>query len=74
MDCELRHRYEDKRGNVANLNITAARKVKCEKKEHTQCLFMKKENIMENQTQEKKILIGHPNIDFDMNREIDLKA
>lgn len=39
---------------MANLNITEAWKVKCEKQEHTQFLFMKEENIMENQTQEKK--------------------
>lgn len=53
VDCKLRYKYEDNRGNVANLNITAAWKVKYEKQEHTQFLFMKKENIMENQTQEK---------------------
>lgn len=54
VDCELRHACEDNRGNMTNLNKTAAWKVKCEKQEHTQFLFMKKENVMENQTQEKK--------------------
>lgn len=54
VDYELRHGYEDNRGNMTKLNITAAWKVKCEKQQHTQFLFMEKENVMENQTQEKK--------------------
>lgn len=52
--CELRHGYEDNRGNMTNLTITAAWKVKWEKQERTQFLFMEKENVMENQTQEKE--------------------
>ncbi|EGW00473.1 hypothetical protein I79_000741 [Cricetulus griseus] len=70
--------YEYNRGDTTNLNSIAAWKVKWKKQEHPIVIYEKRKSYggskTEKKRKEKKTLISHPNIDFDINREIDLKA
>ena len=70
-------KYEYNRDDITNLNSRATWKVTCEKQvsHYIQLLFMKKRKSYRGVKElETKTLISHPDIDFDINREIDLKA
>lgn len=75
VDCELRHGYEDNR-QYDKFNHHSNMESKMGKaRTYSIFIYGKRKRYGESNTRKgKKILIGHPNIDFDMNREIDLKA